>query len=234
MSITVRPSAERGHADHGWLDTRHSFSFADYQDTNHMGFRALRVINEDRIAGGGGFPPHGHRDMEIITYMVSGALAHRDSTGAAVPVRRGEIQHMTAGHGIRHSEYNASPDEMAHLLQIWILPDRRSLEPAYEQRAYPLHERRNVLKPLASPTGRDGSLTLNQDVEMLGTLLDADATISHPLRAGRAAWVQVVAGAVRLNGMALSAGDGAAVENEATVSLHADMHSEVLVFDLGT
>lgn len=232
MPVTVRPSAERGHFDHGWLDTRHSFSFADYHDPRHMGFRTLRVINEDRIAGGGGFPTHGHRDMEIVTYMVSGALAHDDSTGASETLRRGEVQRMTAGHGIRHSEYNASADEPAHLLQIWILPDQRALEPGYEQRAYPPEERRNVLKPLASQTGRDGSLTLNQDAEVLGVLLDAATVVSHPLRPGRAAWVQVVTGTLRLNGVALSAGDGAAVEDEATLSLLAESDSEVLVFDL--
>ncbi len=232
MPVTVRPSAERGHFDHGWLDTRHSFSFADYHDPRHMGFRTLRVINEDRIAGGGGFPTHGHRDMEIVTYMVSGALAHDDSTGASETLRRGEVQRMTAGHGIRHSEYNASADEPAHLLQIWILPDQRALEPGYEQRAYPPEERRNVLKPLASQTGRDGSLTLNQDAEVLGVLLNASTVVSHPLRPGRAAWVQVVTGTLRLNGVALSAGDGAAVEDEATLSLLAESDSEVLIFDL--
>ena len=219
MPVTVRLSAERGQFDHGWLDTRHSFSFADYHDPRHMGFRTLRVINEDRIAGGGGFPTHGHRDMEIVTYMVSGALAHKDSTGASESLRRGEVQRMSAGHGIRHSEFNASADEPAHLLQIWILPDQRNLEPGYEQRAYPPEERRNVLKPLASQTGRDGSLTLHQVAEVLGVLLDASATVSHPLRPGRGAWVQVVTGTLRLNGVALSAGDGAAVEDEATISL---------------
>ena len=232
MPVTVRPSAERGHFDHGWLDTRHSFSLADYHDPRPMGFRTLRVINEDRIAGGGGFPTHGHRDMEIVTYMVSGALAHDDSTGASETLRRGEVQRMTAGHGIRHSEYNASADEPAHLLQIWILPDQRALEPGYEQRAYPPEERRNVLKPLASQTGRDGSLTLNQDAEVLGVLLNASTVVSHPLRPGRAAWVQVVTGTLRLNGVALSAGDGAAVEDEATLSLLAESDSEVLIFDL--
>ena len=231
MPVTLRPSAERGHFDHGWLDTRHSFSFAEYHDRQHMGYRTLRVINEDRIAGGGGFPTHGHRDMEIITYMVSGALAHRDSTGVSEQVRRGEIQRMTAGHGIQHSEYNAAPDEIAHLLQIWILPNRSGLEPGYEQRAFPLSERRNVLQPLASPTARLGSLTLHQDVEILGTLMDAGISIHHPLGAGHGAWVQVVAGSVRVNGVTLVPGDGAAVEAEAAVMLEADSDSEVLLFD---
>lgn len=232
MPVTLRPSAERGHFDHGWLDTRHSFSFADYLDPEHMGFRSLRVINEDVVRPGGGFPTHGHRDMEIITYIVRGAVAHDDSTGASEVLRRGEVQRMTAGSGIRHSEYNASREQPVHLLQIWILPAERGLEPGYEQRAYPPEERRNALRPLATRTGRDGSLTIHQDAELHGALLDAGTTVRHPLRPGRGAWIQLVAGTVTVNGSTLAAGDGAAVENEATVTITADADSEVLLFDL--
>lgn len=234
MTVTLRPAAERGHFDHGWLDTFHSFSFAEYMDPRHMGFRSLRVINEDRIAGGGGFPTHGHRDMEIITYMVSGALAHRDSTGAAEQVRRGEIQRMTAGSGIRHSEFNASDDEAAHLLQIWIVPQRPGLDPGYEQRAFPPEERRNLLKRLAGPAdGGDGALLIHADAEVYGTLLDQGQSVEHPLGPGRAAWVQLVRGSATINGEAGSAGDGVAIENEAAVRIQARGETELLLFDLG-
>lgn len=232
MPITLRPTAERGHFDHGWLDTWHSFSFADYHDPRHMGFRALRVINEDRVAGGGGFPTHGHRDMEIVTYIMSGALAHKDSTGASEVLRRGEVQRMTAGRGIRHSEFNASDDEPVHLLQIWLLPAEHGLEPGYEQRAFPVNEQRNRLHPLATPSRRGGSLLIHQDVEVLGAALDAGASLRHALAPGRAAWLQVARGAVSVNGVAMQAGDGAAVEEESEVTIVADADSELLLFDL--
>jgi redox-sensitive bicupin YhaK (pirin superfamily) len=233
MTVTVRPSAERGHFDHGWLDTFHSFSFAEYMDPRHMGFRGLRVINEDRIAGGGGFPTHGHRDMEIITYMVSGSLAHRDSTGAAEEVRRGEIQRMTAGSGIRHSEFNASRDEAAHLLQIWIIPQSPNLEPGYEQRAFPPEQRRNALKRLAGHSNGDGALLIHADAEVYGAFLDAGASVEHSLRPGRGAWLQVVSGAATVNGVAVAAGDGAAIEKEPAAIIRAKTETELLLFDLG-
>lgn len=233
MPVTLRPSAERGHFDHGWLDTRHTFSFADYQDPRHVRFRSLRVINEDVVQPGAGFPTHGHRDMEIITYIIRGALAHTDSTGASETLRRGELQRMTAGSGIRHSEYNASTEELVHLLQIWILPERTGLTPGYEQRAFPLEERRNRLAPLASRDGRGGSLILHQDAEMHGAVMDAGTRLSHPLRPGRGAWLQVVAGRLTANGQPLAAGDGAAIEDDAEVILAAETECELVLFDLG-
>jgi redox-sensitive bicupin YhaK (pirin superfamily) len=231
--ITLRPARERGHAEHGWLDSRHTFSFADYHDPKHMGFRALRVINEDRVAPGQGFGTHPHRDMEIISYVLDGALEHKDSMGTGSVIRLGDVQRMSAGTGVLHSEFNASKSAPVHFLQIWILPDRAGLPPGYEQKSFPAGERNNQLRLVASKDGRGGALTVHQDVSLYAALLDAGATVRHPLAPGRHAWVQVARGAVDLGGKRLSAGDGAAVSDEAEIALQAQEASEVLVFDLG-
>ncbi|HET6438429.1 MAG TPA: pirin family protein [Anaeromyxobacter sp.] len=232
--ITVRPSAERGHFDHGWLDTRHTFSFADYQDPGHMGFRALRVINEDRVQPGQGFGTHGHRDMEILSYVLAGVLAHRDSSGGGGELRPGEVQRMSAGTGIRHSEFNGSATLPVHFLQIWLLPDRPGHPPSYEQRAFPAEERRGRLRLVASPDGADGSTTLHQDARVYAALLPAGQSLEHPLAEGRHAWVQVARGAVEVNGVRLAEGDGAALSEERAVRIAAPGtdDSEILVFDL--
>ncbi len=232
--ITVRKAEARGHFDHGWLDTRHTFSFADYHDDAHMGFRALRVINEDRVTPGQGFGTHGHRDMEIISYVLSGALAHRDSTGGSGVLRPGEVQRMTAGTGVTHSEFNGSTEEPVHFLQIWLLPDRRGHRPSYEQRAYPEAERRGRLRLVASPDGADGSTTVHQDARVYATLLARGEQAELPLAPGRHGWVQVARGELELNGVRLRAGDGAALSEEAKASLTGagDGLAEVLVFDL--
>ena len=232
MPVTVRPAGERGHGEHGWLDTRHSFSFADYFDPRHMGFRALRVINEDRVQAGTGFPTHGHRDMEIISYIIGGALEHRDSTGGHAVIRRGEVQRMTAGTGVRHSEGNPSRDEAVHFLQIWLLPEREGLTPGYEQKLFAEAEKRNRLCLLAAPGGEAGSLLIHQDVRVYAALLDAGAEVAQPLAPGRGAWVQVVSGALRVNGTPLAAGDGAALDGEAAVRIEAAEAAELLLFDL--
>lgn len=231
--ITVRRSEDRGHADHGWLDSRHTFSFADYHDPAHMGFRALRVINEDRVAPSQGFGTHGHRDMEILSYVLSGKLAHRDSIGTGAVLGPGEVQRMSAGTGVRHSEYNASDAEPVHFLQIWIIPEREGLAPGYEQRRFPEEERRGRLRLVASPDGRDGSLTLHQDARVhLGLLAPGERT-SLPIAEGRHAWVQVTRGRVRLGREELRAGDGAGLEDERELSLEGVEDGEVMVFDLG-
>jgi redox-sensitive bicupin YhaK (pirin superfamily) len=232
--ITVRKSEDRGHFDHGWLDTRHTFSFADYRDPEHMGFRSLRVINEDRVKPGQGFGTHGHRDMEIVSWVLSGALAHRDSTGGGGVLRPGEAQRMTAGTGVAHSEFNGSDGEAVHFLQIWILPDRAGHRPSYEQRAYPEAERRGRLRLIASPDGAEGSTTVHQDVRVYAALLARGQRVEHALGAGRHAWVQVARGALEVNGVSLRAGDGAAVSDEKALSLSGagDGEAEVLLFDL--
>ena len=230
--ITVRHSVERGHAEHGWLESYHTFSFADYYDPSQMGFRDLRVINEDRVQPGTGFPPHSHRDMEIITYVLAGSLEHKDSLGTGSVIRPGEVQRMSAGTGITHSEYNGSKSELLHLLQIWILPAARGLKPGYEQRAFPAAERQDRLRLVASPDGCDGSLTIHQDVRLFAALLARDREVTHRLHAGRHAWVQVPRGGVTLNGVPLHAGDGAAVSDEAALHLHAGTAAEILLFDL--
>jgi quercetin 2,3-dioxygenase len=233
MTINLRPSAARGHAELGWLSTRHSFSFAHYYDPRFMGFRSLRVINEDVIQGATGFGTHGHHDMEILTYIVEGALEHRDSTGDGAVIRRGEVQRMTAGAGIRHSEYNASPRNPVKLLQIWLLPDRDGLPPGYEQKLFPEGAKKDRLCLLASPDGRDGSLSIHQDAFVYASLLEKGREVSLPLASGRGAWVQVVAGKVSVNGRSLTAGDGASVEQAEAVRLAAETDSEFLLFDLG-
>ncbi len=232
--VTVRRAEERGHFDHGWLDTSHTFSFADYHDPAHIGFRSLRVINEDRVKPGQGFGTHGHRDMEILSYVLEGVLAHRDSTGASDALRPGEVQRMSAGTGVRHSEFNGSPEEPVHFLQIWLLPDREGRAPGYEQRAFPDEERRGRLRLIASPDGRDGSLTIHQDALVHSTLLGKNERVTHPLAPGRHGWVQVARGEVDLDGRRLRAGDGAALSGEPAVSLtgRGKALAEVLVFDL--
>ena len=232
--IAVRRSGERGHFDHGWLDTFHTFSFADYLDERHMGFRALRVINEDRVRPGQGFGTHGHRDMEILTYVLEGEVAHRDSTGGKGTIVPGEVQRMSAGTGVTHSEFNASKDDPLHLLQIWILPDRRGHAPAYEQKAFPDEERRGRLRLVASPDGAAGSLTIHQDARVYASLLAKGESLEHSLGPGRGAFIQVARGEVEVGGQALRAGDGAAVEGQERLSIagRGDGLAELLLFDL--
>lgn len=229
--LTVRPAGARGHANHGWLDTFHTFSFADYYDPAFMGFRALRVINEDRVAPRQGFGTHPHRDMEIITYVLEGGLEHRDSVGSHGVIRPGEVQRMSAGTGVLHSEMNPF-DEGVHFLQIWILPERRGLPPGYEQKAFSREERQGRFRLVASREGRDGSLTVHQDVRLYATLLGAGEQAERTLEPGRHAWVQVARGAGTLNGVALKAGDGVAVSNEEKLELNATEPLEALLFDL--
>jgi quercetin 2,3-dioxygenase len=231
--IIKRPAAERGHFDHGWLDTSHTFSFADYHDPAHMGFRALRVINEDRVAAGQGFGAHSHRDMEIITYVLDGALAHADSIGNRSTIVPGDVQRMSAGTGITHSEFNARQDEPVHFLQIWLLPDRRGLAPGYEQKAIPESEERGVLRLLASRDGRDGTVTIHQDVDLYGSRLEPGERVKHALADGRHAWLQMVRGRIELNGTPLAAGDGAAMSEESALEMVAQESAHFLLFDLG-
>jgi len=233
MTVTLRPAAARGHANHGWLDSWHSFSFADYFDPAHMGFRTLRVINDDTIAPDNGFGTHGHRDMEIITYVTHGAIEHQDSTGEHEVLRPGEVQRMSAGRGIRHSEFNPSKDEDTRLLQIWILPEREGITPGYEQKPFADAVKHNRLGLLASNDARDGSLKIFQDADVYAARLEPSVNVSLPLRAGRGAWVQVVEGMLQLGGQVLNAGDGAAIEGEPEVSLTALSFAEFLLFDLG-
>jgi redox-sensitive bicupin YhaK (pirin superfamily) len=233
--ITIRRAQDRGHANHGWLDTHHTFSFADYHDPAHMGFRALRVINDDTVQPGEGFGEHGHRDMEIISYVLSGALAHRDSTGGEGVLRPGEVQRMSAGRGVRHSEFNGSRTEPVHFLQIWLLPDRPGHAPSYEQLAFPEAERRGALRLVASPDGAEGSTTLHQDARVFATLLTEGQTVERALAPGRHAWVHVARGTALVNGARLGAGDGAALSDEATVRIAGAGEggdAEVLLFDL--
>ena len=230
--ITVRRSEDRGRADHGWLDTRHTFSFADYRDPRYMGFRTLRVINEDRVQPGQGFGEHPHRDMEIVTYVLEGALEHRDSMGNGAVIRPGDVQRMTAGTGVTHSEFNPSDAEVSHFLQIWITPDAPGLEPGYEQRAFADAEKRGVLRLVASPDGRDGSISLHQDADVHATVLEDGESVTHDLAAGRGAWIQVVRGAVVAGGNELRAGDGAAVTDENRIEIAAHGSAELLLFDL--
>lgn len=230
--ITVRKSKERGHFDHGWLDTYHSFSFADYYDPRQMGFRALRVINEDRVNAGGGFGMHPHRDMEIITYIVDGELAHRDSMGTGSVIRPGDIQRMSAGTGVRHSEFNYSETQPVHLLQIWLLPERSGLRPEYAQKTFPASEKRGRFRLVASHDGRDGSVTIHQDANLYATILSRGEKTQQPIGAGRYGWLQVVKGELLVNGTRVSAGDGAAITSEDVVRVEALQDSEALLFDL--
>ena len=230
--ITIRPAEARGHFDHGWLDTRHTFSFADYHDPKHTGFRALRVINEDRVRAGEGFGTHGHRDMEILTWVLEGRLAHRDSMGTGSTIGPGEVQRMSAGTGILHSEFNASDSEPVHFLQIWILPERYGMTPGYEQRRFPEEERRGTLRLVASRDGAQGSVTIHQDVRVYAGMLDAGVRADVELAEGRHAWVQVARGKARLGGQELAPGDGAAVTGERRLRLEGVESAELLVFDL--
>jgi len=230
--IQVRKSADRGHANHGWLDSYHSFSFADYHDPAHVQFSVLRVINEDRVAPGAGFPTHGHRDMEIVSYVLEGALEHKDSLGTGSVIRPGDVQRMSAGTGVRHSEFNASKSELVHFLQIWILPKTNGIAPGYEQKHFAPSDLTGRLRVVASPDGRDGSVTIHQDALLYATKLDDTMNVSHTLAAGRRAYVHVARGSVVLNGTPLAAGDGARLEHEPVIELTADNSAEVLLFDL--
>ena len=230
--ITVRDRDERGAVNMGWLDSRHSFSFGHYHDPAHMGFRALRVINDDRIIGGSGFPTHGHADMEIVSYVLEGALEHKDTTGTNAVIRPGEVQRMSAGTGIRHSEYNGSRTDPAHFLQIWILPEARGLAPGDEQKAFPLEEKQGRLRLVGSRDGREGSVTIHQDVDLYSTVLRDGDRVEHTLRPGRHAWVQVARGQARLNGLELREGDGAAVTDEPKLVIEGTGDAELLLFDL--
>ncbi len=230
--IVVRPASERGVAKLDWLDSRHTFSFDQYYDPRHLGFRSLRVINEDRVAPRGGFPTHPHRDMEIVTYVLEGALEHRDSMGNGSVIRPGEVQRMSAGSGITHSEYNPSPSESVHLLQIWIRPLEKGIEPSYEQRDFSPQLASGELVTVASSRGADGAVVIQQDAELLAARLKAGARATHALAAGRHAWLQVARGTVEVNGVKLGAGDGAAVSDTGALNISALSDSEFLLFDL--
>jgi redox-sensitive bicupin YhaK (pirin superfamily) len=232
--IALRPATERGHANHGWLNTYHTFSFADYYDPRHMGFRALRVINEDWVESGRGFGTHPHQDMEIITYVLEGALSHKDSMGNTSVIRPGEVQRMSAGSGVRHSEFNPSPVEPVHLLQIWILPNQLGITPSYEQKTFTAGEKLGKLRLIASEDAREGSVRIHQDASVYATLLPKDSLVVHQLQPDRHAFVHVASGEVLLNGKPLRAGDGAAVTSEKIELVGAtdDDASEVLLFDL--
>ena len=231
--IYVRKASERGHINHGWLDTHHTFSFGDYHDPNHMGFRSLRVINEDWVQAGHGFPAHPHRDMEIITYVLEGSLEHKDSMGTGSVIRPGEVQKMSAGTGIRHSEFNHSKSEPVHLLQIWIVPEKSGIQPNYEQKVIPAEEKKGKLRLVASRDGRDNSVTIYQDAELYTTELAASQTVDYHPSEGRHSWIQVARGKVAVNGKILEAGDGAAIAQEAQVQIVGDAgQSELLLFDL--
>lgn len=229
--ITIRKSEDRGHADHGWLDTRHTFSFADYHDPRHMQFRALRVINEDRVEGGAGFDMHPHRDMEIVTYVVSGTLEHRDSMGSHGLIRPGEVQRISAGRGILHSEFNASPVEPVHLLQIWILPDEKGVQPQYAQKSFGGIEH-GRLRLVVSRQGREGSIAIHQDADIYVARMDKGSTVEHRFAPGRSGWVQLIEGELDTGGQALKAGDGAAIEQVELLRLSASQGAHFLLFDL--
>jgi len=231
--ITVRKSAERGLGSHGWLESHHTFSFANYYDPRQMGFRQLRVINEDTVAPGRGFGAHQHENMEIISMVMEGALAHKDSTGGEGVLRRGEVQRMSAGTGVVHSEFNGSETEPVHFFQIWIMPERAGIAPGYEQKLFPDEARRGTLRLVVAPGGEEGALDIHQDARLYSSILDQGQRVEHQLQEGRGAWIQVARGSVILNGTALSAGDGAAIENESRLQIVADEPAEILLFDLG-
>jgi redox-sensitive bicupin YhaK (pirin superfamily) len=230
--IIRRPSESRGLGDHGWLKSRHTFSFADYHDPEHMGFRGLRVINEDRVQAGQGFGTHSHRDMEILSYVLDGELAHRDNMGTGSVIRPGDVQRMSAGTGVRHSEMNPSPANPVHFFQIWLLPAERGIPPGYEQKTFPVSERQGRLRLVAAPDGRDGAITVHADADLYAGLLAAGDTAELELKPGRHAWIQVAKGQLIVNGLTLNEGDGAAVSDETALDLHAETDVEVLVFDL--
>ena len=230
--ITIRGSEERGGGNHGWLNTRHSFSFDQYYDPRYMGFRSLRVINEDWVQPGHGFPMHPHRNMEIITYLLEGALEHKDSMGNGSIIRPGDGQRMSAGTGVRHSEANPSQTDPAHLLQIWILPERPGIQPSYEQKEFPAEEKHGKLRLIASPDGKDGSVTLHQDARLYVSLLQPGEEVEHELVNGRYGWLQVAKGAIELNGKPLRQGDGAAISEEPKLDIKGAQDAEILLFDL--
>jgi redox-sensitive bicupin YhaK (pirin superfamily) len=230
--ILIRKSNDRGHADHGWLDSRFTFSFSDYSDPQHVQFRTLRVMNDDRIAGGGGFPTHPHRDMEIVTYVLEGALAHKDSMGNGSVIKPGDVQYMSAGTGVAHSEFNASDSETAHLYQIWMFPDRQGYKPVYDQKHFTDADKRGKLRLVVSPDGRDGSVQIRQDNQLYATVLSPGESVEHALKPNRHAYVQVARGSITLNGQPLDAGDGAAISAEKSLQLTGVNDAEVLLFDL--
>lgn len=230
--LTLRKGSARGYADHGWLKSYHSFSFADYYDNRHMNFASLRVINEDRVAAGAGFGTHGHRDMEIISYVLDGAVAHRDSMGNGSVIRPGDVQRMSAGRGVMHSEENPSQSEAAHFLQIWIVPNQLGIAPSYEEKHYPAADKRGRLRLVASPDGADGSVTIHQDARLLAGLFDGDESATLPIAAGRRVYVHVARGSLVANGSRLDAGDALALEDEPLLTLSDGKEAEVLVFDL--
>lgn len=232
--IAIRKAEERGHLDHGWLDTYHTFSFDQYYDPRHTSFGSLRVINEDRVAPGHGFPTHSHRDMEIITYVLEGGLAHRDSMGNGSIIQPGEVQRMTAGTGVAHSEANPSSTDPVHLLQIWIMPNARGLEPGYEQKMFSAESKQGKLALIASQDGRDGSVTINQDADVFASKLNSGERVSHSTGANRRVWVQVARGSVRLNDVELKQGDGAALTDETKLEIEGREPAEILLFDMGS
>ncbi|MBI2340032.1 MAG: pirin family protein [Deltaproteobacteria bacterium] len=231
--ITIRKREERGHFNHGWLETSHTFSFADYYDPAQMGFRTLRVINEDRVQPGKGFGTHSHQDMEIITYVLEGAVEHKDSMGNVGVIKPGDVQRMSAGTGVTHSEYNPSQKELLHLLQIWILPEKKGLKPGYEQKTFSPEEKRGKLCLVASRDGRNGSVTIHQDVDLFCSLLEKGQTLDWSVPTGRHGWVQVIRGEMKINGQSLREGDGAAISDEKSLKMTASQASEFLLFDLG-
>ena len=230
--IAVRKAADRGHAEHGWLDSWHTFSFGDYYDPKHMGFRSLRVINEDRVAAGKGFPTHPHRDMEILTYVLDGALEHKDSMGNGSVMRSGDVQRMTAGTGVAHSEFNGSRDTPVHFLQIWILPESRNLQPGYEQRNFTKEDRQGKFKVVASREGADGAVLVHQDMKLLAGLFAEGEQAQYALLPGRSAWLHVARGKLRVNGVELSAGDALQVSEETALDVTGVSDAEALLFDL--
>lgn len=230
--LQVRTSAERGRAEHGWLSSRHTFSFAEYFDPRHMGFGPLRVINEDRVLGGQGFGTHGHQNMEIISYVLGGALEHKDSLGTGSVLRYGDVQRMSAGTGVRHSEFNHDASETVHFLQIWIMPERDGVKPSYEEKHFDEASKRGQLRLIVSPDGRDGSLRMNQDASLYATILDGTDKVTHALAAGRLGYVHVARGSLTVNGVALQVGDALKLDGEPEVVLEQAKDAEVLVFDL--
>jgi redox-sensitive bicupin YhaK (pirin superfamily) len=230
--ITIRKASERGHANHGWLDSHHTFSFADYYDPAHMGFRSLRVINDDRVKGGRGFGSHPHRDMEIISYVLDGALAHKDSMGTGAVIKPGDVQRMSAGTGVVHSEFNASQSDEVHFLQIWLMPDKRGIQPGYEQKTFSEADKRGTLKLVASPTGEAGSVTIHTDAKVYAGVFAAGERAELPLAEQRGAWVHVARGSAKVNDQLLREGDGLAIESERAVRVEGTDGGEVLVFDL--
>lgn len=230
--ITIRKSNERGYADHGWLKSQHTFSFAGYQDPDHMGFRSLRVINEDQVEAGQGFGTHGHRDMEIVSYVLDGELEHKDSMGNGEVLRPGEFQRITAGTGVEHSEFNPSAQNPAHFYQIWLLPEEKGLEPSYEQKSFAAAERKNSLQLVASRDGSQGSILIHQDARIFLSDLSGGVDVNYPIPAGRHVWVQILRGAASVNGHSLSVGDAVAVSDELELQLTSEAQAEVMVFDL--